>query len=107
MQGKEIVGKLGRIDNVHVEVLGCMVYRKSQGNLPYPIVNRSLQAQPVDDSFGGFGGSSKINADPEHRASKIVADLIQGLGTAKEASLDFLLMHSDRSGPSACKGLEE
>ena len=76
MQGKEIVGKLGRIDNVHVEVLGGMVYRKSQGNLPYPIVNRPLQAQPVDDSFGRFGESPQINADPENRASQVVADLI-------------------------------
>ena len=102
MQGKEIVGELGRIDNVHVKVLGGMVDRESQGNLPNPMFNRTLQTQSVDDSFRGFGGGSQIDAGPEHGASEIVADLIQGLGTAKEASLNFLLMHSYRGGPSAC-----
>ena len=107
MQGKEIVGKLGRINNVHVELLGGMVYRKSQGDLPYPMINRTLQTQSVDDSFRGFGGGSQVDAGPEHRTSEIVADLVRGLGAAKETSLDFLLVHSDRSGPSACKSFEE
>ena len=80
MQGKEIVGKLGRIDSVHVEVLGGMVDRESQGNLPNPMFNRTLQTQSVDDSFRGFGGGSQVDAGPEHRTSEIVAELVRGLG---------------------------